>query len=133
MNDPEFELILVPLGRTFFSVNVEESSIQLDYVDFGSLSMGAGEVYMLSDLDWVGEDGRIVGFELVLSGRIEGFDETDISFTDNSVTMVLNGSLWFPGDNTFARIDLFVSHPTPGTLALFGVVGLLGRGRKRRA
>ncbi len=105
---PEFNLDLV--GDTFFSVNLDASSITLDYVAIGGLDMGAGEMYVLSDLDWVGQDGEIIGFELTLSATgISGFDASDISFTADSITMVLNGSVWQQGD-TFATIELIVSH-----------------------
>ena len=127
--DPGVEFNLDLVGDTFFQVDLDAFSILLDYVATGGLGMGAGEVYELTGLDFAG-GVTIIGFNLTLSGGIVGFDATDISFTDHSVTMVLNGSSWQSG-NTFALIDLIVT-PAPGALALLGMAGLVTRRRRRR-
>ncbi|MFO0847498.1 MAG: hypothetical protein U0871_02900 [Gemmataceae bacterium] len=47
----EFTLSLAGFGA-FFSVDVGDTTITLNYVNGGGLSMGAGELYVLSDLNW---------------------------------------------------------------------------------
>ena len=129
VTDPGVEFNLDLVGNTFFQVDLDAFSILLDYVAPGGLGMGANELYVLSGLDFAGGE-TIIGFNLTLSGGIVGFDASDISFTDDSVTMVLHGSSWSAGD-TFARIDLIVT-PAPGAIALLGMAGLVTRRRRRR-
>jgi hypothetical protein len=114
----EFSLLL--LGDPFFAVDLGSETIKLTLISSGSLGMGAGEVLTLSDLDWLPTPGMIVGFTLDFSDSSD-FTASDISFGPDSVTMVLNGSSWSPGQ--MAQITLDVSHvPEPAVLVLL-VIG----------
>ena len=123
VTDPGIEFQLNLSGNPFFSVDLGASSVLLTLISSGGLSMGAGEVLTLSGLD------NILGATLNFS-QSAGFIASDISFTANSLTLVLNGSFWTPGQQ--ALVDVVVaSVPEPATLALL-VLGLAAATLSRR-
>ena len=96
---------------------------------FGAFALDAGEILILSDLDFSG-GGTIAGItNLIVSGALF-LDISDITFTGHSVQINLQGSEW--GPESFVSFDFVTGTvPEPGTLALLGL-GLLGFGLTRR-
>lgn len=90
-----------------------------------------GDTLSLTVLDWAGPPGSaITGVDLITFGNDLALE--DISFTDDSVTVVLGGSTW-AADST-AAIGLEISAaavPEPATLALIGL-GIAALGYRRR-
>jgi hypothetical protein len=88
----------------------------------------------LSDLDWVGTPGRIVGISLE-AGDVTGLASKDISFGDDFVSVLIANTFWASGQS--ATINLEVVHGTVpesgSTLAMLGLVaaGLMGVHRRR--
>ena len=116
------------------SVDLDDSSITLTALT--TILFNGDEVLTISDLDWVGTPGRIVGFGL--NTNITGLTESDISFGDDFVRIVLGNDLQTVTGNT-AVIDLEVVHdnnnavpePITATLGLMGL-GVLGMATRRR-
>ena len=116
-----------------------------------ALEIGTGtETFTLSSLDWLNfPNGYISGVSLVGVAGVNGLALSDISFTEDSVTVDLSETSW--SRNSRAGVRLTVSHgapefallaapnptalavPEPTTLALFAI-GLAGMGfaRKKR-
>ena len=124
----EFELELLEFGPQF-EVDVGASAILMTWVGFaGGFSLGAGETYTLSDLDWVGEPNTFIS-AINLVSDIPGIDPADVSFTDHSVTIFLAGGVtYFVGDTILMEIKTV---PGPASLVVVSGLGLIV-GRKRR-
>ncbi len=121
--DPEFNFG----DETFVDVGASSILYTSDAVIFGGFEL------VLTDLDWTGESGEIVGVELTLAPNITG----DASFTADSVTLSIIGGFLEGGigvNKFLASIDIITEHavvPEPASLALFAA-GLIGFGFARR-
>ena len=108
------------------TVDIFDSSITYTGNFSGSLAF---TIIELSDLDWVGTSGIIVGAGLVVSG-ITGLDIADVSFTDDSVTLDFIDTDWSDGDSATVTLETHHGVPEPGTLLIMGL-GLAGLGWRR--
>ena len=130
---PEFSFS----GGTF-SINVEESSFEVAYVPpTGGTGFGFGNFLTLSSLNWVNDPtGIITGLTLTNNG-VSGLSASNLSFTDNSVTVDLGSTGWGPADNILVDLQTFhpAAVPAPSAMLLMGsgLVGLIAwRWRKER-
>ena len=122
----EFELDIPQSPTDFgFLVDVGAESVRLSSNEDNIFGLGANEFLTLSDLDWVGMIGEIVGIENFSFGGVTGMDSSDISFSEHSVMIDLHDTEWSP--DSFIYFDLQTRHrvPEPGVLGLIGL-GLAG-------
>ena len=131
----EFGLDLATVG-TFFSIDVDDTGFNFDYVAPGGLVAFAGEVYTLGDLDWVGMPSAvIIGVNVNIYGNPDGITASDVTFTDHSVSIDFdNGASWSPGGQGI-RVDLVWRQsqvPEPGSIAIWSVLGIAGVMLRRR-
>ena len=122
---PEFVFAEPDFSGDLLTIDIGASSITIQTIGF-SLGFDPGTSIILSDLDWVGMNGAIVGIEnFSTSGTID-IEASDVSFTANSITFDLSESAWDGNVVGIAEWDLVVTHvPVPPALLLFGS-GLLG-------
>ncbi len=126
----EFILSLQSAPRFSVDVGADGFTISYDQINTG-LGLGAGEVFTLSDMDWVGMPTGVITdafLEVQVGG---GLVDADVTFTDHSVRLDMNGTSWSPND--FVRIALVTDHsvPEPLTSALL-LMGLGGLALRRR-
>lgn len=128
-----------------YTWNVEATSIRLDsWLTFQSPYFNSGfapSSHEIRDLDFVGEPDRfITGVNVTFSDQISvhdsapadwpSFSESNVTFSANSVRISIGGYR-FPRDS-FLQIDLITAVPTPGSMAIFATMGVLGVRRRRR-
>lgn len=125
VTDPGTEFQLNLPNGLFFSVDFGPSSVLLTLVSEGSLGMNAGEILTFSGL------GGLLGASLGFS-QATGFDGSDISFTTDSLQLVLNETSWSPGQQALINLAM-ASVPEPSTLALLSLgLGAIFLSRRRR-
>ena len=122
--------------------SVNTSPIMTVDVGDGTVTFTSRQIFFLGsdrldlgDLDWIGPPGRIVGFTILPGGQIPGLTESDVTFTDDSLSVNFSG-IFLSGAGLSTTIELDVEHgivPEPGSLGLLLLGGLLGLGWARRS
>lgn len=145
VTSPLHEFAWVFDGAPIYTWNVEATSIRLDSrFTFYSPYFNSGfapSSHEIRDLDFVGEPDRfITGVSVTFSDQISvhdsapidwpSFSASNVTFTADSVRISMGGYR-FPRDS-FVQIDLITAVPTPGSMALLAMMGVLGARRRRR-
>jgi len=95
----EFGLVLNNIGE-FFRVDIAASYIAVSYSQPAmGLSTGAGELLTISDLDWLPTPAAITAVSLSVFGAITGLVESDVTFTNDSVSVDMNHASYGPGSS----------------------------------
>ena len=136
---PEF---VVDLGDVFGSerkllVDVSANTIDVEY-DLSSTSAAGvgidGQSLTLSDLDWVGTPGQIIGVDVTrFDAGSPNLILGNVAFTSDSVTIDFVGG-WTDTDRMSIGLDTthYPTIPEPSTIAMWSVLGLVGMGVYRR-
>lgn len=115
----------------FFSIDFDGNGlVKVTEILNGGLGHGAGQ--LLSFFDIFADIGQITGFDFVSASGVTGIDQSDLSFTADSISMeVGTGTSWASGDFFTAQIRFAAQVPEPAPVALLGI-GLLGMAMSRR-
>lgn len=117
----------IPTGNPLL-VDIKDSSFDIFFDLTGFPDVGAATTFVLSDLDWVGMSGEVIGLSLT-SGDVSSV--SSLSFTTNSVTVNLF-NLTNPSELQRFSFDINTSHVSePANIALLSL-GLIGVAFARR-
>ncbi len=94
------------VGTPSHAIDIGANSMSVRSIFGSRISTGAGEVLVLSDLDWVGVDGRIIGIENFQTN--EEYTINDVTFTDHEVRFNMAPNIWEV--DGFVSWDLIVEH-----------------------
>ncbi len=131
---PEFVFAEPDFAGDLLTIDIGASSITIQTLDF-FLGFDPGSSIILSDLDWVGMTGAIVGIENFSTSGTNGIEASDVSFTANSITFDMSQSDWEGNGVGIAEWDLVTTLvPVPPALWLFGsgLLGLVGIARRKK-
>ncbi|MDJ0507906.1 MAG: PEP-CTERM sorting domain-containing protein [Crocosphaera sp.] len=119
--DPGIEFV-IPLANPLpVDVTSDSFDITVNLTGFGAL--GAPTRFVLSDLDWVDTPGIVTDVSLTAGNAAE---VSDISFTDDSITVDFINLINPPATRSFS-FDIETAHvPEPGTI--LGLLTLAGLG-----
>jgi hypothetical protein len=130
---PEFQLEFN--NAVIFEFDIDAESIKISAPNTITFVLDDIE---FSDLDWVGQLGKITDVSIQSSSNVNGFSLSNISFTDDSVRVDLFDTDWFTSNGEASvTLSLQTTHadlPEPATLAMLSL-GLLGASyaKRRRA
>ncbi len=125
---------------TIFSIDVGDSSFSIRNVRAAVPDLSGFGTLALTDLDWVGMAGSIIGVSLVTNGvstSIQGntdgtsLDMNDVTFGADFVRWDMAHTHWDVGASATFTLETTHRVPEPGTFSLLGL-GLLGLGFMRR-
>ena len=115
------------------TTDVNESEIVVTATD--GYSPGTFNGIVVSDLDWVGEPDRYISGFALIDNTFGVFDASDVSFTDDSVTINLGRDSHAGTARIALQTSLRTAHVSePSTLlpALAILLGVVGSRRRRQ-
>lgn len=115
-------------GLNFYEVDMEANSFSVLYLSATDWAASTFNSLIITDMDWIGGPGILTG--VTISTNLAGFDNSRVTFTDDSVSINWQGLSFGPG--TRWDIGLITTHiAEPGTFAILGL-GFAGLGLARR-
>lgn len=146
VTDPGHEFTVDFFGTVWYTLDIGPNSLRLDtYEDWFSpwFNSGFPQTHLeIRDLDWSGAPGTTIVDVIVTYSStgithepgapddLPAFSAANVSFTADSVRIVVGGYAFAPG--SWVNIE-FVTVPGPGAAGVLGASGLLAARRRRRA